>query len=126
MKKQEYRIRELNGEFTIETKLEKIRYEGFFGQTKVREIEWRGVTIHGHPLWTIRAPRMAGSINNYELKLGPLKSKEVAVQKIKEFLTEPVFYDGKGMPLDPMIPETNIPKYPSPPTPPPARHIGDE
>jgi hypothetical protein len=80
------------------------------------------VTIFGHPLFMISGRRLP-ALNNYDLKLGPLKSKEEAVQKIKEFLTAPVFYDEKGMPVAPKFPEGNVPRMRNPPPPKPPKGL---
>jgi hypothetical protein len=95
--KAEYRIKELNGKFTIETKVETIRFEGFWPQIKVQNIEWRLVTIHGHPLFTINV-RGLPPINNYNQKLKPFDTLEEAVAKIKEFREPPVYYNENGRP----------------------------
>ena len=95
--KAEYRIEELNGKFTIETKVEKIRFEGFLFQTKVRKISWYLVTIHGHPLFTINF-RGRNHLNNHHLKLDPFDTLEEAVAKIKEFREPPVYYNENGRP----------------------------
>jgi len=92
--KAEYRIEELNGKFTIETKVERIRFEGFFGQRKVTTFHWKGVTKNGYPIFVSRR----WGISNHHFALQPFDTLEEAVAQIKEFRLDPAYYKEDGLP----------------------------